>query len=176
MRRVLLRTANDKQNRGSPTLGAGDTRVHTNAGSDRALGPSTTTLLRAIHEAAQREKAAGFLYRACCVMLVEGGMPAADAAQRFGVSPRSVERWLQRYRTQGVDGLRDTARSGRASRLSPTLLSTLADELARPPRNFGYPAWHWNGPLLARHLADRHALSFSIRQCQRLLLTLSAMG
>lgn len=149
--------------------------MHTSAGSDRPSGPSASPLLRAIHEVAQREKAAGFLYRACCVMLVEGGMPVADVALRFGVSPRSVERWLQRYRTQGVDGLRDTARSGRTPRLSPALLSTLANELARPPRSFGYPAWHWNGPLLARHLANRHALSFSIRQCQRLLLTLSAV-
>lgn len=150
--------------------------MHTCAGSDRPSGPSATPLQQAIHEAVQHEKAAGFVFRACCVMLVEGGMTAADAALRFNVSPRSVERWLLRYRRQGIDGLREAPRSGRIPRLSPELYAALTSEIEHPPHRYGYPALNWNGPLLAKHLAGRHALTYSIRQCQRLLLTLSDPG
>ncbi len=47
---------------------------------------------------------------ACRVLLVQrirSGRPKAQAARELGVSTKTADKWLKRFREQGVDGLRD---------------------------------------------------------------------
>jgi transposase len=39
--------------------------------------------------------------------VVEGGLSQADAAHQFNTTPKTVAKWVKRFRTEGVDGLRD---------------------------------------------------------------------
>jgi transposase InsO family protein len=39
--------------------------------------------------------------------VVEGGLSKADAAYQFNITPRTVAKWVARFRAEGVDGLRD---------------------------------------------------------------------
>ncbi|WP_342740015.1 IS481 family transposase [Bradyrhizobium sp. B117] len=39
--------------------------------------------------------------------VVEGGLSQAAAARRFNTTPKTVAKWVKRFRTEGVDGLRD---------------------------------------------------------------------
>ena len=39
--------------------------------------------------------------------VVEGGLSKAAAAHQFNVTPKTVGKWVNRFRTEGVDGLRD---------------------------------------------------------------------
>ena len=39
--------------------------------------------------------------------VVEGGLSQADAAYQFNTSPKTVAKWVKRFRAEGVDGLRD---------------------------------------------------------------------
>jgi transposase InsO family protein len=39
--------------------------------------------------------------------VVEGGLSKADAAYQFNISPKTVAKWVARFRAEGVDGLRD---------------------------------------------------------------------
>ena len=39
--------------------------------------------------------------------VVEGGLSKADAAHQFNTTPKTVAKWVDRFRTEGVDGLRD---------------------------------------------------------------------
>ena len=39
--------------------------------------------------------------------VVEGGLSKADAADHFNTTPKTVAKWVERFRTEGVDGLRD---------------------------------------------------------------------
>jgi transposase InsO family protein len=39
--------------------------------------------------------------------VVEGGLNQADAAHQFNTTPKTVAKWVQRFRTEGVEGLRD---------------------------------------------------------------------
>src|SRR5215468_10977041 len=58
-----------------------------------------------------------------CVLVrrvLEEGWTVADAAAAFEISARTVFKWLARYRSEGIDGLRD--RSSRPRR-SPTRLA-----------------------------------------------------
>lgn len=127
-------------------------------------------------EATQDAQDAGFLQRACCVMMIQAGMRTDDVASVFGKSPRSIERWLLRYEVLGVDGLRDGHRSGRQPKLGHTCSQALTRELSLPPRASGYARTSWDGPLLASHLQARYGVSLSTRQCQRLLRIAHSAG
>ena len=39
--------------------------------------------------------------------VVEGGLTKAEAARRFNTTPKTVSKWVDRFRTEGVEGLRD---------------------------------------------------------------------
>src|SRR6516225_6666326 len=39
--------------------------------------------------------------------VVEGGLSHAAAARQFNTTPKTVVKWVKRFRTEGVDGLRD---------------------------------------------------------------------
>ena len=39
--------------------------------------------------------------------VVEGGLSKAEAAHQFNTTPKTVAKWVKRFRAEGVDGLRD---------------------------------------------------------------------
>jgi len=57
--------------------------------------------------------------------VVEGGLSKAEAAYHFNTTPKTVAKWVERFRAEGVDGLRD--RSSRPLSLpSQTVPATCA--------------------------------------------------
>jgi transposase len=38
--------------------------------------------------------------------VVEGGLSAATAANQFNTTPKTVAKWVKRFRAEGVEGLR----------------------------------------------------------------------
>jgi transposase InsO family protein len=69
--------------------------------------------------------------------VVEGGLSRADAAYQFNTTPKTVAKWVKRFRAEGVQGLRD--RSSRPlSSPSQTLPATCAAiEALRRQRHTG---------------------------------------
>jgi transposase InsO family protein len=69
--------------------------------------------------------------------VVDGGLSKADAADQFNTTPKTVAKWVQRFRAEGVAGLRD--RSSRPhSSPSQTLPATCAAvEALRRQRHTG---------------------------------------
>jgi transposase InsO family protein len=64
--------------------------------------------------------------------VVEGGLSKADAAHQFNITPKTVAKWVARFRTEGVDGLRD--RSSRPLSLpsqTPEATCTAVETLRR---------------------------------------------
>ena len=39
--------------------------------------------------------------------VIEGGLSKVAAARQFNVTPKTVAKWVKRFRAEGVDGLRD---------------------------------------------------------------------
>src|SRR5437588_4548909 len=64
--------------------------------------------------------------------VVEGGLSKAAAARRYHTTPKTVAKWLDRFRAEGLDGLRD--RSSRPLSLpsqTPAATCATAEELRR---------------------------------------------
>lgn len=72
----------------------------------------------------------GYAGRACLVeRVLRDGWSGAQAARAFGVSARTVWKWVQRYRAEGRVGLRD--RSARPHRSPRQLRPTVERRIAR---------------------------------------------
>ena len=65
--------------------------------------------------------------RVIVLAVVEGGLTVADAAERFGVSPRWIYVLLARYRAEGLDGLE--ARSRRPHSSPTRIPETVRDQI-----------------------------------------------
>lgn len=62
---------------------------------------------------------AGLVRRARIVLLAAEGVPLRQIGPLVGVDRNVVRDWLDRFRTHGLDGLRDLPRPGRARSFSP---------------------------------------------------------
>lgn len=92
------------------------------------VGPTLSGLSEARHEQAMARWALLRLH-------LEHGVSLAGAADEAGVPYRTAQRWLARYRAEGLLGLARTPRRDRGSRRFPDELITLIEGLAlrRPP-------------------------------------------
>nr|CAA9288480.1 hypothetical protein AVDCRST_MAG63-4152 [uncultured Armatimonadetes bacterium] len=63
--------------------------------------------------------AAGLVRRARIVLLAAEGVPLDRVARQIGADRTIVRTWVDRYRADGLDGLRDRPRSGRPRTFSP---------------------------------------------------------
>ena len=79
-----------------------------------------------------------------------------------------MQRWVTRFETHGLTGLRDGVRSGRPATLNPKQWAALGRDLRREPQKFGHAGHLWDGKLLAAHLRLRYGVTLGVRQCQRL--------
>jgi len=102
------------------------------------------------------------------LLLVTGGHSCQQVADLFGEDRRTVQRWVTRFETHGLTGLRDGARSGRPATLNTTQWAALGRDLRREPQKFGHAGHLWDGKLLAAHLRLRYGVALGVRQCQRI--------
>jgi transposase len=101
-------------------------------------------------------------------LLVTGGHSCQQVADLFGEDRRTVQRWVTRFDTHGLTGLRDGARSGRPATLNATQWTALGRDLRREPQALGHAGHLWDGKLLAAHRHRRYKVKLGGRQCQRL--------
>lgn len=92
------------------------------------------------------------------LLLMTGGHGCQQVADLFGEDRRTVQRWVKRFETHGLDGLREGERRGRPATLDARQWTKLGRELRRSPREFGHAA----------HLRQRYGVALGVRQCQRL--------
>jgi transposase len=85
------------------------------------------------------------------VRLCAAGYRVAEIARLLRLSPQRVRGWLRRFRDGGFDALPDRPHPGRPGSLTPLLLETLREELARVNRT-------WTAQQIAHWLAQEHGL------------------
>lgn len=110
------------------------------------------------------------LHRLDAVLLVAEAMPCQHVAELFGVNRRTIERWVSAFDSGGPSALnRPHLRAGRPGKLSAEQCLSIKRDLQSSPGECGYPDRTWCGKRLARHVAQRHAVTLSERTCQRLI-------
>jgi transposase len=105
--------------------------------------------------------------RLLAVQRILEGYAAAEVAEFLEVSPRTVWRWLARYRGTGLEGLAARPASGRPRKLTTTQEKIVLRWLRDDPTEHGFPTELWTAPRLA-NLIERE---FGVRLNPRYLNT-----
>lgn len=107
--------------------------------------------------------------RALMVLWSAEGVAVPQIAQRLACQPKTVRKWLCRYRARQVAGLFDLPRSGRPSSAAAVARQALWMQVHQPPSTYGYVQAFWTLATLCQHLAVRCRVYLS-RWKTRLLL------
>jgi transposase len=127
-------------------------------------------ILVAINQEIGRSDDARYSHRLHVLFLLANGESCQQVAEFFGEDRRTLQRWVKRYETHGVDGLREGKHLGRPTTLSDAQWKKLRRELLRRPMAVGNKRpFAWNGKLLAEHLLKNYRVVLGLRHCQRVL-------
>ena len=108
--------------------------------------------------------------RALIVLLAaERGMVAADIAAVVRMHEETVRRWLVRYQAEGLEGLKDSPRTGAPPKVTRAYREQLLAVVRRRPRSLGLPVSLWTGERLADYLAEQTGIRVSRETVYRLL-------
>jgi len=89
--------------------------------------------------------------RALAVLLCGEGLASRAVARKFGCTPGTASRWRVRYAREGLDGLEDRRRPGKAPSYTVATDRRILAQLDKAPAK-GYA--RWSAPLLAEALGD----------------------
>ena len=109
------------------------------------------------------------LHRLHAVLLVARGLSCRRTADLLGVSPRSVENWVNRYNLYKYNGLKTKKHTGRRPRLTGLQLEQLRDIVAASTLASSLPAQGWNGPRVRAYIARCWGVKLGLRRAQALL-------
>lgn len=126
------------------------------------------TLAVALKQEISRSEDARYDHRLHGLLLICQGMTIQAVSHYLGQARRTVQYWVDRFRADGLAGLRERPRSGRPAQLSRQQRAAIGRDLRRSPRDLGYEQNGWDGRLLSHHLALRYGVQLQVRQCQRL--------
>jgi transposase len=91
---------------------------------------------------------AGLAQRARIVLLAADGVGTNEIAERVGAVKQTVISWKHRYAAEGLGGLHDRPKPGRAQQIDEVAI--VLATLEAPPARLGVP--HWSSRLLAAEL------------------------
>ena len=97
------------------------------------------------------------------------GRPVIGIAADFGVTRGSVNRWLQWYDADHVEGLRTTVAEGPAPKLNERQRAELADVIECGPMEAGYQSGVWTGPMIGDMIEQRFGVRYHNHHVPRLL-------
>jgi transposase len=90
--------------------------------------------------------------RAQIVLLAQRGRPHQAIAEDLGITPRTVQRWLNAYRERGLSGLRPRQAPGAAPKRTADLGPILRRWVIDGPAKQGLDRANWTYAELADHL------------------------
>jgi transposase len=122
----------------------------------------------AIQQEIARSDESRYDHRLHGLLLLSSGQSCQQIANLFGEDRRTVQRWVKRFEQEGLEGMRDSQRSGRPACLDAKQWTALGRDLRRSASDFGHPGHLWDGKLLSIHLKERYQITLGVRQCQRI--------
>lgn len=105
-------------------------------------------------------------------MVLEDGLPPAQAASRVGASRRSVDRWVQAYRVDGDEALAAKPHPGAPSRLTDRQRQDFIQRLLSGAESQGFATNLWTCPRIRQLVAERYGVQYHVDHIPRLLQSL----
>jgi transposase len=103
------------------------------------------------------------------VLAAGEGRRQKKVAAVFNIPLRTLEWWIQRFRSGGIPGLVNGPYPGKASRLSAEQKFELALIIEHGPEAHGLDTGVWTAPVVADLLARRFGVKYSCSQVRRIL-------
>jgi transposase len=97
------------------------------------------------------------------------GRRVIEIAADLGVTRGSVNRWIQWYDADHVDGLRTSIAEGPAPKLTEEQRTALAVIIELGPMQAGYQSGVWTGPMIGDLIEDRFGVRYHNHHIPRLL-------
>lgn len=97
------------------------------------------------------------------------GRRVIELAEELDVTRGAINRWLQWYEAEGVEGLVTGKAPGRAPRLSEFQRRLLGVLIEGGPQAAGYTSGVWTGPMIADLIEERFGVRYHNHHIPRLL-------
>jgi transposase len=107
--------------------------------------------------------------RSTAVHLLHQGYSPQEVATMLAVSMGNVYKWHRRWRSEGLTGLRNKAKSGRPKNSNQNYCELLEKTLDQSPSEFGYGFGIWTVDRLREHLRQETGITLSNRRFRVLL-------
>lgn len=134
-------------------------RVHTLSAKEQA----------ALKELHRRTHKADVRSRCQMVLLSNEGLSPPQIAKQVRFSRRTVTRFIQRYETEGINGLTTKPRSGRPPKVTRAYEAQLLEVVEQRPRDLDKPYSNWTTANLAEYLLELTRIELSARQVENIL-------
>jgi transposase len=101
------------------------------------------------------------------VLMAHRGRPHRGIAADLAVTPRTVQRWLNAYSADGLDGLRPKKAMGKTGAIPASLADEIKQWVIEGPAKQGLDRANWTHAELADHLLKTHGIRTSRSAVQR---------
>ncbi len=108
-----------------------------------------------------------FRVRLQIVLMAHRGRPRRDIAADLGVHRKTVTRWVNAYRTDGIDGLRPRKATGTPGHIPEALAGEIKRWVIEGPAKQGLDRANWTHEELADHLKKTKGVRTSRSAVQR---------
>jgi transposase len=125
--------------------------------------------LNALEDLYRQTNRANLRSRCQMILLSNEGFSPPQIAKQVRFSRRTVTRFIQRYETEGIQGLMTKPRSGRPPKVTSAYEAQLLEVVEQPPRGLDLPFSNWTTANLAEYLRETTGIELSARQVENLL-------
>ena len=133
------------------------------------LHPSTYQRLVRLSKEAEKDGEYRVAKRLRAVVLNSEGHTSGELANILQAPRSKVSEWLQRYQTDGVNGLLEGYRSGRPAELSEKQRRQLGDILDSGPVAYGLDTGIWTSPMIAWVIEEEFDVQYHPDHVRKLL-------
>jgi transposase len=106
------------------------------------------------------------------IRLANRGRPHQGIAADLGITPRTVQRWLNRYLESGLAGLQPRKAKGAQAKVPSEMAEEVRRWVIQGPAQQGLDRANWTHAELAEHLYRTHGIRASRSAMQRFCRTL----
>jgi transposase len=107
--------------------------------------------------------------RHLAVDLVQKGIPAVSVAQRFNIHERTIHKWLQAYRKDGLEGLQVKVSTGRKKKLTAKNESKLQKIIIAGAVKAGFANELWTSKRVLQIIKDQFDVDYHANHLPKLL-------